>query len=293
VEADLVVVPDAGALDVEMAAALVEACPDGTRLLLAGDPAELPSSGPGRVFGDVVAAGVLPVARTQTAGPEHETPIEQLLGAVREGELVPVEAPGKEVVIVPAAGAAEAVHRAVQLVTDSIPRALGIPAEDVQAVAPAAGGEAGTAALNSALKERLNPGPGKYRGFDPGDRVVVAAPLAGVQVGETGTVRGVAGAELQVEFPQGVVGVAAELVPRLRPGWAITVPQALGTRWRAVVAIFTAETPLTRPLVASAIARAAEHLSIVHAAGPELARAVQEEPGTARQTRLTGLLRAM
>jgi len=293
VEADLVVVPDAGVLDVELAAALVEACPDGSRLVLAGDPAELPSAGAGRVFGDVVAAGVLPVARTQTAGPEYETPIEQLLGAVREGELAPVDAPGKEVVIVPAAGPAQAVHRAVQLVTDSIPRALGIPAAEVQVVAPASGGEAGCTALNVALKERLNPGPGKYRGFDPGDRVVVVAPLAGVQVGETGTVLGVAGAELEVEFPQGVVRVGVELVPRLRPGWAITVPQALGTRWRAVVAVLTTETPLTRPLVASAIARAAEHLSIVHAAGPELARAVEEVPGAARHTRLTGLLRTM
>ena len=32
-------------LDVELTAALLEACPDGTHLLLVGDPAQLPSIG--------------------------------------------------------------------------------------------------------------------------------------------------------------------------------------------------------------------------------------------------------
>src|SRR3954470_18608226 len=41
-DADVVVVDEASMLDVELAAALLEACPDGTHLLLVGDPAQLP-----------------------------------------------------------------------------------------------------------------------------------------------------------------------------------------------------------------------------------------------------------
>ena len=51
-DADVVVVDETSMLDVELAAALVEACADGTHLLLVGDPAQLPSIGPGRVLGD-------------------------------------------------------------------------------------------------------------------------------------------------------------------------------------------------------------------------------------------------
>ena len=50
-----------------------------------------------------------------------------------------------------ARGSADAAHRVVQLVTDSIPRALGIPADQVQVVTPVHRGGAGTQALNAAL----------------------------------------------------------------------------------------------------------------------------------------------
>ena len=76
--------------------------------------------------------------------------------------------------MVAARGSADAAHRVVQLVTDSIPRVLGIPADQVQVVTPVHRGPAGTQALNAALKAALNPGGGRRR-FDPGDRVVATA----------------------------------------------------------------------------------------------------------------------
>jgi exodeoxyribonuclease V alpha subunit len=289
-EADLVVVADADALDVELAAALVEACPDGARLVLAGDPARLGPGGAGQVFADLLRARRFPVVRTQSAGPEAEGPVERLLGAVREGELVQVDAPGREVVVVPAAEAAEAVHRAVQLVSDSIPRAIGVPPEDVQVVCPGTRGDAGTTALNKAMKARLNPGEGAFGGFDPGDRVIAVTGLEGAPAGETGVVKAGGPRGLEVVFPSGVVEVPPGQVWRLRHGWAVTVQQAAGTRWPAVVAVFPPGEPLSRALVVTAVGRAERHLSIVQAAGPELARAVAGASGRPRETRLAELL---
>lgn len=165
---DLLVVLDAPQLDVETAAMLAESLPDGARLVLSGDPAVLWSAGPGRVFADLLAARVCPQVASRTPDPG---PIGELVSGVGIGELNQVEAPGKEVAIVPVRDAGEAVHRTVQLVADSVPRALGIPAERTQVITPGHGGAAGTRALNTALKERLNPGPGRFGGFDPGDRV--------------------------------------------------------------------------------------------------------------------------
>ncbi len=53
-----------------------------------------------------------------------------------------MEAPGKEVVIVPVRDAGEAVHRTVQLVADSVPRAIGVPTEETQVITPGHGGAA-------------------------------------------------------------------------------------------------------------------------------------------------------
>jgi exodeoxyribonuclease V alpha subunit len=285
-EADLVVVTEANSLDVERAAALVEACMDGTHLVLAADPAGPSPLAAGRVLGDAIASGVLPVAELS---PEPEGAIERVAAVAREGGLVPVGQADRTVVVVPAGEAREAAHRAVQLVTDSIPRALGIPVEDVLVVTPAQRGEAGANALNQTLKERLNPGPGP---FDPGDRVVAVTDLPQAAAGEFGTVVAAKPDEDRVEvaFPAGTVAVPGAA---LRHGWAVTVHRAQGTRWPAAVAVLSGEAAgaLTRPLVVGAFTRARRHLSIVHAAGPELARAVRERAEPARRTRLADLLR--
>lgn len=171
---DLLLVLDAPLLDVEQAATLLEAVADGTRLVLSGDPGQLWSAGPGRFFADLLAARLCPVVASRT--PDFG-PIGELVSGIGIGELLTVEAPEKEVVILGAKDGAEAVHRAVQLLGDSIPRALGIAAEDTVLLTPGHGGSAGTRALNAAAKARLNPGPGRFGGFDPGDRVVHSPSL--------------------------------------------------------------------------------------------------------------------
>jgi helix-hairpin-helix protein/AAA domain-containing protein len=291
-ELDLLLVPDAMGLDVELAGTLVEACADGTHLVLAGDPAELPPAGPGRVLADLAASETVPVVELEPSGAGG--PLAEFTAAVRRGELPAVDAPGREVVVVPVTAEAEAVHRAVQLVTDSIPRALGIPAGQVLVVAPAAGGQAGAGALNAALKARLNPGPGAYGGFDPGDRVIVAAPLPGVAAGELGTVGGATAAGLEIAFGhRDPVLVPPDRVTALRHGWAATAGQARGNRRPAVVAVLAGESAdrLSRALAVTAFGLAERHLSVVHGAGAALARAVREDGRPARETRLERLLR--
>ncbi|WP_246334832.1 AAA family ATPase [Spinactinospora alkalitolerans] len=287
VEAGLVVVTEAMALDVETAAALVDACADGTHLVLVADPAQAPSAAPGQVVTDLIASRTVAVAALPGDPPG---PLARLAGGVAEGELEQVEAPGREVVVVPADSAGEAAHRAVQLITDSIPRALRIPADDVQIITATRGGEAGADAVNGACKARLNPGPGALNGLDPGDRVLLGGHGPGYAPGDTGLLREAGDDGAVVELADGTAVTVGD-PGHLRPGWAIPVAAAHGGVWPAVVAVFPPETKGSRPQVYTALTRAERHLSIVHAAGPALARAVREVPAITRHTRLAEVLR--
>jgi exodeoxyribonuclease V alpha subunit len=297
-DADVVVVDEASMLDVELTAALLEACPDGTHLLLVGDPAQLPSIGPGHVLGDLIDSGAVPVTELTTLYRQAEGgAIARLATAVRGGELPPVDSPDREVVVVPATGSAEAARRVVQLVTDSIPRALGIDPGGVQVVTPVHRGPAGTIELNKALKDQLNPGSGTVFGFDAGDRVVATAnhldlEPTGFANGEVGVVTGTGDGSLTVDFSSGPVTVTGNALPDLRHGWAITVHRAQGSEWPGVVVVLPPEAGgmLSRPLVYTALTRAQKHLSIVHASGAALARAVREVDVRPRRTRLAALL---
>ena len=146
----------------------------------------------------------------------------------------------------PRAGRREAAHRVIQLVTDSIPRALGIATEQVQVVTPVHRGPAGTQALNAALKAELNPGSGKRR-FDPGDRVVATAnhleaEPVGYANGEVGTVEEVDGdGVVTVLFASGPAEVKGKALADLLHGWAITVHRAQGSEFPAVVVVLPPE----------------------------------------------------
>ncbi|MFF7793349.1 helix-hairpin-helix domain-containing protein [Streptomyces sp. NPDC007991] len=286
---DLLVVLDAPQLDVETAALLTESLPDGARLVLAGDPAVLWSVGPGRVFADLLAARICPqiASRQPDAGPLGE-----LVSGIGVGELNQVEAPGKEVVIVPVRDAGEAVHRTVQLVVDSVPRAIGVPAEQTQVITPGHGGAVGTRALNAALKERLNPGPGRFGGFDPGDRIVYS-PVPGRALPGRVVRADAEGLHLSCEGADEDVVVPKERVEQsVRHGWALTAHQAVGSRWPAVVVVLPGDAAqvLSRPWVYTAFGRADRHLSVVHGVEQALPRAVAEVPAKPRTTRLPMLL---
>ncbi|SDM86808.1 helix-hairpin-helix domain-containing protein [Streptomyces wuyuanensis] len=287
---DLLAVLDAPQLDVETAAMLVESLPDGCRLVLGGDPGVLWSAGAGRVFADVLAARVCPVVASRTP---DLGPLGELVSGIGIGELTRVEAPGKEVVIVPVRDAGEAVHRTVQLVADSVPRAIGVPSADTQVITVGHGGSAGTRALNAALKERLNPGPGRFGGFDPADRVAYA-PAPGRTL--TGTVVSAEAEGLRVDCEGTAVLVPKDRVEStLRHGWALTAHQAAGMRWPAVVVVLPGDAAqgLSRPWVYTAFSRGERHLSVVHGVEQALPRAVAEIASEDRTTRLRSLLEGL
>ncbi|MER7835884.1 helix-hairpin-helix domain-containing protein [Streptomyces sp. NPDC096040] len=285
---DLLIVLDAPQLDVEGAAMLVEALPDGARLVLSGDPAVLWSVGPGRVFADLLAARVCPQIASRTPDPG---PLGELVSGIGAGELHQVEAPGKEIVIVPVRDAGEAVHRTVQLVADSVPRAIGVPAEETVVITPGHGGAVGTRALNTALKERLNPGPGRFGGFDPGDRIAYS-PAPGRTV--PGQVVNADADGLHLSCAGAPVVVPEERVEQaVRHGWALTAHQAVGGRWPAAVVVLPGDAApsLSRPWVYTAFSRAERHLSVVHGVAQALPKAVAEALPKPRTTRLPLLLK--
>jgi hypothetical protein len=319
--AAVVVIADAQLVPLELGVDLLELLSDGTHLVLCGDPIALPASGPGRLFRDLMEiddpefGGSVPRIELKK---RPTGPLTALVDAVRYGGLPPMEILGEgqsnEVKIIPVRDPAETRLRTVQLVADSIPRALGLSGAQVQAIAVREQGPAGADDLNAALKERLNPGPGACGGFDAGDRVVVreGGRLVefGLLGGETGTVAEAeaGGLILRLDEPwvgpedeegdaeaagSGTVRLDPAAARALRHAWALTLREAQGGSWPAVVAVLDggSASALTRSAVVGAFAPATQHLSVVHGAGQALAEAVEQRPHTPCRTRLAQALR--
>jgi exodeoxyribonuclease V alpha subunit len=154
--AGAVVVEDASRLGLDDAADLLSrllAADGEPRLLLVGDPSLPYAPGPGRVLADVVASGVVPVDTAATGSGDAGTggQLAALVRSLRAGVLPAVDPSRREVVVTPADDPDQAVRRAVQLVTSSVPRAFELAGPDVLVLAPRRGGRAGAEALRAAL----------------------------------------------------------------------------------------------------------------------------------------------
>ncbi len=87
--------------------------------------------------------------------------------------------------------------------------------------------------------------------------------------------------------------IDASFARALRHAWVLTLREAQGGRWPAVVAVFDggSAAALTRSAVIGAFACAGSHLSVVHGAGSALAEAVEQRPQVPCRTRLAQALR--
>lgn len=150
-EADLVVVARADLLGLGAAAALGDTLRPDARLVLVGDTSLPPAPGPGRVLADVAGSGAVPVL----PGPavDDADPFGVLVRSLRDGVLPRLDPAQRAVVVTPAGDPEQAVRRAVQLVTSSLPRVFGVQPADTLVLAPRADGRTGTAALVEALAD--------------------------------------------------------------------------------------------------------------------------------------------
>lgn len=157
IDADLVVVDESSMLDVRLADALTAAIDQQrTRLVLVGDANQLPSVGPGRVFGDIIAAGTVPVAQLTTLHrAAAETWVCSQAPVILSGH-VPDLAERRDFLWLERADRGQALEALLEVVFRELPARGAAPA-DIQVLIPMRVGPAGCALANKRLQALLNP----------------------------------------------------------------------------------------------------------------------------------------
>ncbi len=199
-EADLVIVDEASMLDCRLAWQLVDALPEDGQLLLVGDVDQLPSVGPGRVLGDLIDSGVVPVVRlTRIFRQAASSLIVRNAHRILRGELPALAQsdPDADFHFIARREPEQILDTLERLLTERIPRRFGLdPRRDIQVLTPMRRGLLGTENLNRELQRLLNPAgrrlePGGGR-LLAGDRVMQLRNNYDLEVfnGEVGWVEG-------------------------------------------------------------------------------------------------------
>ncbi len=299
-DAGLLIIDEVSMLDAALARRLVDAVHAPTRLVMVGDPDQLPSVGAGNVLADLIASKQIPVARlTQVFRQAEESLIVTNAHRTLAGELPRLPERGDaqaDFYFFPVEEDPVALaERLVEVVTDRIPRTFGLNwSEDVQVLAPMYKGPAGVDALNERLREALGAkgrevlfGDQRWR---TGDRVVQTRNDYERDVfnGDLGRIirvdqEGV----VTVKFPEREVTYERGALGDLKPAFAMTVHRSQGGEFPAIVFPLTMQHShmLQRNLFYTAITRA-KRLVVLVGERRALARAIQTADHAGRNSLL-------
>ena len=310
-KADVVIVDEMSMVDVQLLHSLLMAIPQGKRLILVGDPDQLPPVGPGFPFSDMLRSNVLPTVRlTEIFRQAQQSLIVMNAHRVNQGQMPDLKRVDSDFFFMRRQNEESVASLIRDLCTTRLPGKMGIPADQIQVLSPTRKGGVGTVNLNRILQEALNPSvPGKKERsfgefiFREGDRVMQirnnydivwkkcdgSAVGTGIFNGDVGTIVEIdPGNELMtIRFDDREAEYDFTQLIELEPAYAMTVHKSQGSEYRAV--ILTAWNGsaylLNRSILYTAITRARELLIIV---GREETVAVMTE-NAKRNRRYTGL----
>ena len=310
-KADVVIVDEMSMVDVQLLHSLLLAVPKGKRLILVGDPDQLPPVGPGFPFSDMLRSNQLPtIALKEIFRQAQESLIVMNAHRVNQGVMPELRAVNSDFFFMRRPSEETVVQLIRDLCTTRLPQKMGIPPEQIQVLSPTRKGGVGTVNLNKMLQATLNPGSpskkektfGEYI-FREGDRVMQirnnydimwkktdgSAVGTGIFNGDVGIITALdTGAEtLTIVFDDREAEYDFTQLNELEPAYAMTVHKSQGSEYRCVILTAWNGSPylLTRSILYTAITRARELLIIV---GREETVAVMTD-NARKNRRYTGL----
>ena len=286
---DAVIVDEMSMVDVQLLYSLLQAIPPTARLILVGDPDQLPPVGPGFPFSDMLRSGMLPAVRlTEIFRQAQQSRIVMNAHSVNNGQMPQLKDVKHDFFFLPVRSEEAVGQTIVGLCAQRLPKSMGIPAAEIQVLTPTKKGAAGTAHLNALLQASLNPpAPDKKERqfgdfiFREGDRVMQirnnydilwkkadgSAVGTGVFNGDIGIIQTIDRdmETMTVLFDDRSVDYDFTQLNELELAYAMTVHKSQGSEYRAVVLSGWNGSPylLTRSILYTAITRAAQLLIIV------------------------------
>ena len=310
-KADAIIVDEMSMVDVQLLHSLLKAIPLNKRLILVGDPDQLPPVGPGFPFGDMLRSNMLPTVRlTEIFRQAQESLIVTNAHRINAGEMPELRRVDRDFFFMRRQNEEALTQLICDLCATRLPGKMGIPADQIQVLSPTRKGPAGTVYLNKLLQKVLNPpSPDKKErqhgdfSFREGDRVMQirnnydilwkkldgSAVGAGVFNGDIGTIISInpQAETITVVYDDREAEYDFSMLNELEPAYAMTVHKSQGSEYRAVILVAWNGSPylLSRSILYTAVTRAKELLIV---AGREdiVATMVQNSK---RSRRYTGL----
>lgn len=309
IDADFVVADESSMLDIWLMRDLLRSVREDAVIVLVGDDDQLPSVGAGRVLGDIIESGVVPVTRLtrifrQGAGSQ----IAEAAQMINAGRMPKISSPNKnsDMWAVWDEEPESSLPRIARMVSEVAPQLGYDPLKDVQVLTAGHKGVLGTINLNLVLQEALNPAAPNLpevevadRIFRKNDRVIQMSNDYELDVfnGDIGQIidiktegRRKDNARIVVAFDERVVEYSPSEARNLSLAYAISVHKSQGSEFPVVIFAPTMQNymMLRKTLIYTAVTRAKKLCALI---GQE--RAAKTAIKNSDKSRVTGLAKRL
>lgn len=274
-ELDVLVVDEGSMLDLFLAWKLLDAMPLNARLVVVGDRDQLPSVGAGQLLGDLIASGLVPVAKLdkpfrQAGG----SPIIMNAHRINQGSIPIFESDDAQFQMRGTEKASETAATIVHVISQELKGEGYDIVRDVMCLAPMRKGDAGVEQVNNLLQEAINPSPidsHERAGirFGVGDKVTQQRNNRDLMVfnGDVGIIKQIdsVGKSLVIQFDQAEVLYPFSDTGSLALAYCTTVHKSQGSESPVVVIAVdrSQNVMLNRKLLYTAVTRAKKKVILV------------------------------
>ena len=280
-DADFIIVDEFSMVDTWLANQLFSNISSNSKILIVGDSDQLPSVSPGQVLADLLQIPSIPQTRLERIYRQsEESTIVTLASQIRQG-ILPADFTQKKADRSYFEIASSHIPATIEKILDAAIRS-GIPARDIQVLAPMYRGTAGIDAINQLMQELLNPLQKGQISFEAsqfhyrtGDKVIHLVNDAEVNVfnGDLGYITDLIPGkyteskqdEIIIDFDDNEVSYPRNEWYKIRLAYAMSIHKSQGSEFPVVILPITSASKrmLERNLIYTAITRAKSKLILL------------------------------
>ena len=280
-DADFIIVDEFSMVDTWLANQLFSNISSNSKILIVGDSDQLPSVSPGQVLADLLQIPSIPQTRLERIYRQsEESTIVTLASQIRQG-ILPADFTQKKADRSYFEIASNQIPATIEKILDAAIRS-GIPARDIQVLAPMYRGTAGIDAINQLMQELLNPLQKGQISFEAsqfhyrtGDKIIHLVNDAEVNVfnGDLGYITDLIPGkyteskqdEIIIDFDGNEVSYPRNEWYKIRLAYAMSIHKSQGSEFPVVILPITSASKrmLERNLIYTAITRAKSKLILL------------------------------
>ncbi len=161
-DVDVIIIDEMSMVDIQLFNALVKAIIPGTRLIMVGDAAQLPSVGPGAVLADIIESEAVKVVKLKHIfRQEGNSAIVENAHAIIEGREVSTDNKTEDFFMLKRYDSESVIPVITELWMKHLPKHFNVSPLDIQILTPTRIGNTGVENLNIVLQQFINPPSGR------------------------------------------------------------------------------------------------------------------------------------